>query len=108
LAYSAQICQQYGDTNTALTLQLACLACQGRPVDIEYSLKDGTDFPALSSNKIDDTKSTASSTHLTVSKDFKSLIRKELGQFKEDAQSAPSELSQLKLNMFQMMHKVIL
>jgi hypothetical protein len=52
-------------------------------------------------------KSTASSTRLTVSEDFKSLIRKELAQFKEDAQTARSELSQLKLDMSQMMQDII-
>jgi gas vesicle protein len=70
-------------------------------------LKDATDFPTLSSNKINDTKSTASSTCLTVSKDFKSLIGKEVAQFKEDSQTACSELSQLKLDMSQMMQDII-
>jgi curli biogenesis system outer membrane secretion channel CsgG len=59
------------------------------------------------SNKIDDTKSTALSTHLTVSEDFKSLIRKELAQFKEEALTARSELSQLKLDMSQMIKDII-
>jgi hypothetical protein len=81
-------------------MQPARQAWQRPPVDIEYSLNDTTEFPALSSNKIaDDTKSTASSTRLTVSEDFKSLIGKELAQFKENAQTARSELSQLKEDM---------
>jgi hypothetical protein len=88
-AYSTQICQQFGATDIAPTGQPARQAWQRPPVDIEYSLKDTTEFPALSSNKIaNDTKSTASSTRLTVSEDFKSLIGKELAQFKEDAQTA--------------------
>ena len=103
--YSAQICQQFGDTDMAPTVQPARQAWQRPPVDIEYSLKNATDFPAL--NKIDDTKSTASSTRLTVSEDFKSLIGKELAQCKEDAQTARSELSQLKVDMSQMMTDII-
>jgi hypothetical protein len=107
-AYSTQICQQFGATDIAPTVQPARQAWQRPPVDIEYSLKDTTEFPALSSNKIaDDTKSTASSTRLTVSEDFKSLIGKELAQFKEDAQTAPSELSQLKEVMSRMMNDII-
>ena len=105
-AYSAQICQQYGDIDTAPTIQPARQAWQRPPVNIEYSLKDATEFPALS-NKIEDTKSTASSTRLTVSEDFKSLIGKELAQFKEEAQTARTELSQLKLDMSQIMQDII-
>jgi hypothetical protein len=67
-------------------------AWQRPPVDIEYSLKNSLDFPALGNNKIDDTKSTASSTPLAVSGDYKSLIGKELAQFKEEAITARSEL----------------
>ena len=89
----------------APTNQPARQAWQRPPVDIEYSLKNATDFPAL--NKIDDTKSTASSTRLTVSEDFKSLIGKELAQCKEDTQTARSELSQLKVDMSQMMTDII-
>jgi hypothetical protein len=89
-------------------MQPARQAWQRPPVDIEYSLNDTTEFPALSSNKIaDDTKSTASSTRLTVSEDFKSLIGKELAQFKENAQTARSELSQLKEDMSWMMNDII-
>ena len=110
-AYSAQLCQKYGDTDTAPTVQPARQAWQRPPVDIEYSLKNA-DFPALSNknsdqHKIEDTKSTASSTRLTVSEDYKSLIGKELAQFKEEALSARSELSQLKLDMSQMMKDTI-
>jgi hypothetical protein len=105
-AYSAQICEQYGDTDTAPTVQPARQAWQRPPVNIEYWLKDATEFPALN-NTIDDTKSTASSTRLTVSEDFKSLIGKELAQFKEDALTACTKLSQLKLDMFQMMQDII-
>jgi hypothetical protein len=52
-------------------------------------------------------KSTASSTCLTASEDFKSLIRKEVAQFKGDGQSARSKCSQHKHDMFQMMQDVI-
>jgi hypothetical protein len=65
-AYSAQTCQQYGATDTAPTVKPARQAWQRQPVDIEYSLKDTTEFTALSSTKIDDTKSTASSTRCIV------------------------------------------
>jgi hypothetical protein len=106
-AYSAQICQQYGATDTTPTVQPDRQAWQRPPADIEYSLKDTTEFLALSSTKIDDTKSTALSTRLTVSEDFKSLIRKELAQFMEDAQTTCSELSQLKLDMSQIMQDII-
>jgi hypothetical protein len=54
------------------------------PIDIEYSLT-GANFPAPPTNKTVETKSTASSTKFTVSKDYKSIIEKEMALYKSEA-----------------------
>jgi hypothetical protein len=94
-AYSVWLCKTFGKTETAPTAQSVHQAWQLPPVNIDYSFKNAVDFPALGT-KIEETKSTALSTQLM-----------ELAQFKEEAAASSLELSQLKLDISQMMHDII-
>jgi hypothetical protein len=77
------------------------------PIDIEYSIVDANFPPLPSNNKTDETKSTASSTKFTVSEDYKSIIAKEMSQYKADAALARSDLVTLKSEISNLVNQTI-
>jgi hypothetical protein len=76
------------------------------PINIEYSLTNAN-FPALPTNKTDETKFTASSTKFTVSEDYKSIIEKEMALYKTEAAQARSDLLNLETEITDMVNQTI-
>jgi hypothetical protein len=110
-SYAKNLRQRYGrkseSGSSAPAQQPKRPAWNRPPIDIEYSIVD-TNFPPLpSTNKTDETKSTASSTKFTVSKDYKSIIAKEMSQYKANAAQARSDLLDLKTEISDLVNQTI-
>jgi hypothetical protein len=99
-SYAKTLRQRYGtksESGSSTPAQQPKRPAWNRPlIDIEYSIIDANFPPLPSNNKTDETKSTASSTKVTVSEDYKSIIAKEMSQYNADAAQACSDLLDLK------------
>ena len=110
-SYAKTLRNRYGTASTsgssAPAQQPKRPAWNRPPIDIEYSIVDANFPPLPSNNKTDETKSSASSTKFTVSEDYKSIIAKEMSQYKADAVQARSDLLDLKTEISKLVNQTI-
>jgi hypothetical protein len=109
-SYAQTLCKHFGtfpdSSSTAPAQKPKRPAWNRPPVNIEYSLLDAN-FPALPTNKTDETKSTAPSTKFTVSEDYKSVIEIEMALYKSKAAQARSDLTDMKAEITNLVNQTI-